>query len=36
VIFTDTSHFALWQDPAAFNQAMLDFLTEPASPDHPP
>jgi pimeloyl-ACP methyl ester carboxylesterase len=30
VIFPDISHFALWQDPAAFNQAMLDFLTEPA------
>ncbi len=30
VIFPDTSHFALWQDPAAFNQAMLDFLVEPA------
>ena len=30
VVFPDTSHFALWQDPAGFNQAMLDFLTEPA------
>src|SRR4051812_34449021 len=30
VVFPDTSHFALWQDPAAFNQAMLDFLIEPA------
>jgi pimeloyl-ACP methyl ester carboxylesterase len=30
VIFADTSHFALWQDPAGFNQAMLEFLTEPA------
>jgi pimeloyl-ACP methyl ester carboxylesterase len=30
VIFPDTSHFALWQDPAAFNQAMLDFLTDAA------
>ncbi|HEX3480407.1 MAG TPA: alpha/beta hydrolase [Kofleriaceae bacterium] len=30
VIFADASHFALWQDPAGFNQAMLDFLTEPA------
>jgi pimeloyl-ACP methyl ester carboxylesterase len=29
VIFPDTSHFALWQDPEAFNQAMLGFLTEP-------
>jgi pimeloyl-ACP methyl ester carboxylesterase len=32
VIFSDTSHFALWQDPAAFNQAMLEFLTEPVDP----
>jgi pimeloyl-ACP methyl ester carboxylesterase len=30
VILPDTSHFALWQDPAAFNQAVLDFLIEPA------
>jgi pimeloyl-ACP methyl ester carboxylesterase len=30
VIFPDTSHFALWQDPAAFNQAVLDFLTDAA------
>jgi len=36
VIFPDTSHFALWQDPAGFNQAMLDFLTEPDPLDHPP
>ena len=26
VVFDDTSHFALWQDPAAFNQALLEFL----------
>jgi pimeloyl-ACP methyl ester carboxylesterase len=34
VIFNETSHFALWQDPAAFNQAVLGFLTEPVAPDH--
>jgi pimeloyl-ACP methyl ester carboxylesterase len=34
VILNDTSHFALWQDPESFNQAMLTFLTEaiPADP----
>ena len=26
VVLKDTSHFALWQDPADFNQALLDFL----------
>lgn len=26
VVFEDTSHFALWQDPAAFNKALLEFL----------
>lgn len=26
VVFEATSHFALWQDPEAFNQALLDFL----------
>ncbi|MEO8700407.1 MAG: alpha/beta hydrolase [Kofleriaceae bacterium] len=26
VVFPNTSHFALWQDPAAFNQAVLEFL----------
>lgn len=36
VIFSDTSHFALWQDPAGFNQAVLDFLTEPAPAAAPP
>jgi pimeloyl-ACP methyl ester carboxylesterase len=25
-IFKDTSHFALWQDPAAFNKVLVDFL----------
>jgi len=28
-IFTNTSHFALWQDPKTFNQTVLDFLTAP-------
>jgi pimeloyl-ACP methyl ester carboxylesterase len=27
VVFPNTSHFALWQDPAAFNKALVDFLT---------
>jgi pimeloyl-ACP methyl ester carboxylesterase len=26
VVFDDTSHFALWQDPQAFNAALLAFL----------
>jgi pimeloyl-ACP methyl ester carboxylesterase len=26
VVFENTSHFALWQDPAAFNKAVLAFL----------
>jgi pimeloyl-ACP methyl ester carboxylesterase len=26
-IFTDTSHFALWQDPKTFNAVLVDFLT---------
>lgn len=26
VVFAETSHFALWQDPAAFNRALLEFL----------
>lgn len=34
LIFNDTSHFALWQDPEAFNQAMLGFLTEPIAAEH--
>ncbi|HMG56158.1 MAG TPA: alpha/beta hydrolase [Kofleriaceae bacterium] len=25
-VFEDTSHFALWQDPDAFNRAMVEFL----------
>jgi pimeloyl-ACP methyl ester carboxylesterase len=25
-VFADTSHFALWQDPEAFNRAMVGFL----------
>jgi pimeloyl-ACP methyl ester carboxylesterase len=29
VVFEDTSHFALWQDPASFNRVLVDFLTEP-------
>jgi pimeloyl-ACP methyl ester carboxylesterase len=29
VVFKDTSHFALWQDPASFNKAVVDFLTAP-------
>ena len=27
VILPDTSHFALWQDPEAFNKALVEFLT---------
>lgn len=27
VVFRDASHFALWQDPAAFNAALVDFLS---------
>ncbi|HEY5922708.1 MAG TPA: alpha/beta hydrolase [Kofleriaceae bacterium] len=26
-VFKDTSHFALWQDPASFNKVLVDFLT---------
>jgi len=26
-VFKDTSHFALWQDPTAFNKVVVDFLT---------
>jgi pimeloyl-ACP methyl ester carboxylesterase len=26
VVFENTSHFALWQDPASFNKALLEFL----------
>jgi pimeloyl-ACP methyl ester carboxylesterase len=28
-VFDDASHFALWQDPATFNQVMVEFLTAP-------
>lgn len=27
-VLPDTSHFALWQDPDAFNKLLVDFLTE--------
>jgi pimeloyl-ACP methyl ester carboxylesterase len=26
-VFADTSHFALWQDPASVNKALVEFLT---------
>jgi pimeloyl-ACP methyl ester carboxylesterase len=35
VVFKDTSHFALWQDPEGFNQAVVEFLTEPVTPVTP-
>jgi pimeloyl-ACP methyl ester carboxylesterase len=28
-VFESASHFALWQDPDSFNQAMVEFLTSP-------
>jgi pimeloyl-ACP methyl ester carboxylesterase len=28
IILPDASHFAMWQQPAAFNKAVLDFLAE--------
>ncbi|HEU4731765.1 MAG TPA: alpha/beta hydrolase [Kofleriaceae bacterium] len=28
-VFGNASHFALWQDPDAFNKAMVEFLTRP-------
>jgi pimeloyl-ACP methyl ester carboxylesterase len=31
VFIKDSSHFALFQQPAAFNQAVLDFLGAPAT-----
>ncbi|MGE3457432.1 MAG: alpha/beta fold hydrolase [Kofleriaceae bacterium] len=34
-IFDDTSHFALWQDPAAFNRVLLAFLTGKPAPAGP-
>jgi pimeloyl-ACP methyl ester carboxylesterase len=29
-IIKDTSHFALWQDPAAFNKVLVELLTSPS------
>jgi pimeloyl-ACP methyl ester carboxylesterase len=29
VILPDTSHFAMWQDPEAFNKALVEFLATP-------
>ncbi|MDQ3364294.1 MAG: alpha/beta hydrolase [Myxococcota bacterium] len=29
VVFAATSHFALWQDPASFNAALVEFLQAP-------
>jgi pimeloyl-ACP methyl ester carboxylesterase len=29
-VFEDASHFVLWQDPAGFNQAVVEFLTSSA------
>lgn len=29
VVFKDASHFALWQDPKGFNQALIEFLVNP-------
>lgn len=31
-VFEAASHFALWQDPDNFNQAMVEFLSAPAAP----
>jgi pimeloyl-ACP methyl ester carboxylesterase len=31
VVFENASHFALWQDPEAFNKALLELLEKPAS-----
>lgn len=28
-VFKDTSHFALWQDPASFNKVLVDWVTTP-------
>ena len=30
-VFGDASHFALWQDPASFNKALVEFLTTQVS-----
>ena len=32
MVFADTSHFTLWQDPIAFNKALVEFLVPPAKP----
>jgi pimeloyl-ACP methyl ester carboxylesterase len=32
VVFKDTSHFALWQDPKAFNAALVEFLSDAPRP----
>ena len=29
---SDASHFALWQDPTAFNKALVAFLAPPTKP----
>jgi pimeloyl-ACP methyl ester carboxylesterase len=29
LVVPDTSHFAMWQDPAAFNKALVEFLASP-------
>lgn len=29
LIFKDASHFVMWQDPEAFNRALVEFLTAP-------
>ncbi len=34
-VFDDTSHFALWQDPATFNQVMVDFLAAQTASERP-
>jgi pimeloyl-ACP methyl ester carboxylesterase len=35
-IFPDTSHFALWQDPETFDDALVAFLTNPTAPASSP
>jgi pimeloyl-ACP methyl ester carboxylesterase len=30
VVLAGVSHFAMWQDPAAFNKSLLAFLRAPA------
>jgi pimeloyl-ACP methyl ester carboxylesterase len=34
-VFSDTSHFVLWQDPKAFNQALVEFLAAPVAAARP-